>query len=82
MDCLNDGVCSGSNTCTCSTRWNGLNGEQCVLTLYHPLAIGFAVRRKTAEDIRSKGFKNSKSTLCRSSHGLSITEKNRFLPTH
>ena len=42
------------------------------------MAIGFVIRRKTAEDIQSKGFKNSKSTLCRSSHGLSITEKKSF----
>ena len=37
-----------------------------------------AIRKKAAENIRNKGFRNSKSALCTIPYGLFISEKNRF----
>ena len=47
-----------------------------------PWAIGFAIRRRAVENIRTKGFENSKRTLCSTPHGLSISERNHFSQMH
>ena len=41
--------------------------------------MGVTIRRKFAENIRNKEFKNRKSTLCSTPHGQSISLKNLLL---